>query len=380
MSDKIYLIDTDGDLHPMPETKFDNEDMFQALLEQHPDLLITGGETSRWLLVTREMPVADTESGVNRWSLDHLFLDQNGIPTLVEVKRSTDTRRRREVVGQMLDYAANAVTHWSVDKIIAELEKRCVSDKTTVDDEVRKHLQLPDDDEGEAVKKFWDAVGTNLDAEKLRLLFVADKIPSELQRIIEFLNNQMAPAVVLGIELKLFKTDQFKTLVPRVVGQTEKAKHKKGSVSSGLRKQWDEALFLDELGSTMGSEARVAANDFFIWWKNIFGHLEFGKGANTGSVHLRKTYLGQKVYTLSFCTNGRGDIGIGTFPKDPLTQSILSKYVERVKEIGIDMPSVGEFEFQDYKFKFFHESSRRKQMKDAIEWLFTQLENDKNSD
>jgi hypothetical protein len=33
--------------------------------------------------------------------------DQNAVPTLVEVKRSSDTRIRREVVGQMLDYAAN---------------------------------------------------------------------------------------------------------------------------------------------------------------------------------------------------------------------------------------------------------------------------------
>ena len=31
------------------------------------------------------------------------------MPTLVEVKRSSDTRIRREVVGQMLHYAANAV-------------------------------------------------------------------------------------------------------------------------------------------------------------------------------------------------------------------------------------------------------------------------------
>lgn len=47
-----------------------------------------------------------------RWSLDHLFLDQDGIPTLVEVKRSSDTRIRREVVGQVMDYAANAVAYW----------------------------------------------------------------------------------------------------------------------------------------------------------------------------------------------------------------------------------------------------------------------------
>jgi len=38
-------------------------------------------------------------------------LDQDAIPTIVEVKRSTDTRIRREVVGQMLGYAANAVVY-----------------------------------------------------------------------------------------------------------------------------------------------------------------------------------------------------------------------------------------------------------------------------
>ena len=38
--------------------------------------------------------------------MDHLYIDQNAWPTLVEVKRSKDTRIRREVVGQMMDYAA----------------------------------------------------------------------------------------------------------------------------------------------------------------------------------------------------------------------------------------------------------------------------------
>jgi hypothetical protein len=40
------------------------------------------------------------------------FVDQDAVPTFVEVKRSSDTRLRREVVGQMLDYAANASAHW----------------------------------------------------------------------------------------------------------------------------------------------------------------------------------------------------------------------------------------------------------------------------
>ena len=39
-----------------------------------------------------------------------------------EVKRSTDTRIRREVVGQMLDYAADAVTYWPVTRIRSMFE------------------------------------------------------------------------------------------------------------------------------------------------------------------------------------------------------------------------------------------------------------------
>ncbi len=60
--------------------------------------------------------------------MDHLFLDDEGVPTLDEVKRSGDARVRREVVGQNLDYAANAMLHWSVATIRARFEARCESE------------------------------------------------------------------------------------------------------------------------------------------------------------------------------------------------------------------------------------------------------------
>lgn len=60
------------------------------------------------LLVKREMMVEDPGTAEGRWSLDFLMVDQDGIPTLVECKRFRDTRARREVIGQMFDYAANA--------------------------------------------------------------------------------------------------------------------------------------------------------------------------------------------------------------------------------------------------------------------------------
>ena len=66
----------------------------------------------------------DTKEGPGRWSVDHLFLDQDSVPTLVEVKRSSDTRIRREVVGQLIDYAANAVVYWPVEMLRAASARR----------------------------------------------------------------------------------------------------------------------------------------------------------------------------------------------------------------------------------------------------------------
>jgi hypothetical protein len=59
------------------------------------------------------------------------------------------------------------------------------------------------------------------------MVFVADRIPPELQRIVEFLNEQMDPAEVLAIELRQFLGGGVKTLAPRVLGQTAAAERQK---------------------------------------------------------------------------------------------------------------------------------------------------------
>ena len=61
------------------------------------------------------------------------------------------------------------------------------------------------------------------------MVFVADEIPNELKRIIEFLNEQMDPAEVLAVEIKQYvdADSKIKTLVPRVIGQTSEAQMKK---------------------------------------------------------------------------------------------------------------------------------------------------------
>src|SRR5205807_10097722 len=42
------------------------------------------------LPIWREVSLPSEENGAGRWALDHLFLDSEGVPTLVEVKRSEE--------------------------------------------------------------------------------------------------------------------------------------------------------------------------------------------------------------------------------------------------------------------------------------------------
>lgn len=152
----------------------------QARLADHPELLV-GDAVGRYLLVRREAGVPGEAGGSDRWSVDHLFLDQEGVPTLVETKRSSDTRLRREVVGQGLDYAANAVAYWPPDRVRAEFESSCA--ERGVEATVVLEEFLGEDRDIEA---FWETVRLNFEAKKIRLVFVADVIPPELQRVIEF--------------------------------------------------------------------------------------------------------------------------------------------------------------------------------------------------
>ena len=85
----------------------------------------------------------------------------------------------------MLDYAANIVAHWPGAQLRQLFEDRPRADGASPDEEVIRFLELPElpeDGAAHAVDEFWERASSNLAARKLRLLFVADAIPPELQR------------------------------------------------------------------------------------------------------------------------------------------------------------------------------------------------------
>jgi hypothetical protein len=219
----IYLLQNEDALIAMRSTPSDSERLLQDLLAKYPDLLageqMNGENPHRWLLISREVPVPAEQGAGGRWAADHLFLDQDGVPTIVEVKRCSDSRIRREVVGQTLDYAANAVVYWPVEDIRARYEAASAGSVWAMGEFLGEEVDP---------EEFWQRVKINLQAGRVRMVFVADRIPPELRRIVEFLNLQMDPAEVLAIEVEQFVgSNDLRTLVPRIIGQTAEAQRRK---------------------------------------------------------------------------------------------------------------------------------------------------------
>jgi hypothetical protein len=256
----IYVLRDGGDLTPLGERPYDSEDYLQSLIATHPSLL--AGEQMdpvaprRWLLLSRELGVPEEEGGGNRWALDHLFVDQDAVPTFIEVKRASDTRIRREVVGQMLDYAANGTAYVSVDALRAAFEKRCRAAGVDPEQEIAAIAVDP--------ATFWERMKTNLQAGRIRMVFVADEIPPSLRRIVEFLNEQMNPAEVLAVEIHQFVGDGLRTLVPRLVGQSVAAQQRKGSARAS-KEHWTRDAFLAQLADNVGQGAAEVARNLLAW-------------------------------------------------------------------------------------------------------------------
>ena len=237
----------------MSEEPFALEDTLQELVANHPELLsgeqIAPENPRRWILVKREQGIADTEGGSNRWAVDHLLIDQDSIPTLVEVKRSANSQVRREIVGQMLDYAAHARHTWNAGDIRRDFEASMETAGLDPDTILAELLQSGDEPDAE---EFWQRVETNLRAARLRLLFVADGIPDELTRVVEFLNEQMPSIEVLAVEIKQFRGETGQILAPRVIGRTAAAPPDRVSAA---RSRMTRDEFLSQMPSTPVREA-----------------------------------------------------------------------------------------------------------------------------
>jgi hypothetical protein len=292
----LWVTTSDEVLVPLETEGYAKEGDFQRLLADNPGVLASavdpGGEASQWLLVDRELPIKAQESDAGTWSLDHLFIAADAVPVLVEVKRSSNPAARREVVAQMLDYAASFATDRSAERLRGRFEQRTSRHRGSAGemDAFLTATGLDDED------LLWANVQTNIDAGKVRLLFVADQLSTTLVRVIEYLNAQLRSAEVLGVEVvRHAPTTAGGPVVyqPVVRGRSSPVAQKKAPAQHRSRHEFDAAV-----RTYLGEQVLAAVSSLIEKAEGIGGVVTVGTGEPPGvQIHVH-TSDGGRLLTI----------------------------------------------------------------------------------
>jgi hypothetical protein len=181
---------------------FDDEAALQTLLAESPGL-IPG--------VVSECVVATEVSVPGTGPADLVIVEVDGTITIVECKLASNPEVRREVVGQILAYAAGLTGisfHAFVDLFNA-----------------RSAVLLADLDVAER-EDFERNVELTLRDGRFRLVVAVDRITDELKQIVTYLNQKTSSDVeIIALELDYVRDGDIEALIPQVYG-TESAQVK----------------------------------------------------------------------------------------------------------------------------------------------------------
>ena len=337
----VYVLQNDGGTVPMNRIWCKDEDReLQQILEKNPDLLpgdqINPDDPRSWLLIKREMPVQDPSTGSDRWSVDFFFVDQDAVPTFVECKRFHDTRARREVVGQVLEYAANGHYYWTRDTIRGFAAKSA-QDKGTTLEEALRTLRGDDDNDVEA---FLEQVEGNLREGQVRIVFFLEDSPFELRSVVDFLNKQMERSEVLLVEARQYEREGLKVVVPVLFGYTEEARmvKKPPRPPPPGRRKWDEVSFFEELRANVDGGSVEAVRRLYDHCESLGCVMSWGTAKRRGSFNVKCLSMCPRSF-LTICTDGQLRFNFGWLTESEQAEQLREQLKPVASDVvGISLP------------------------------------------
>ncbi len=183
---------------------FQDEATLQNLIEQHPEMLPLSGKPAL-IILGREVPLGSGYA-------DLIGLEATGQVVIIEIKLAKNPDARRAVVAQILAYAAclHGTTREQFENLVSEnLRNR---DHESLIDAVRS-LQ----EETSEAKEFLEALDSHLQQGRFRLVFVLDDVPTELSRLVAYLEHVTDKLVIDLVAINSFNIHNTPLLVPQRV-------------------------------------------------------------------------------------------------------------------------------------------------------------------
>ncbi len=273
------LVQDSGGVRALEEG-FASEEELQTFLKENADLM----PLEEIELGTPPLLCIGCEVGVASGAQDILYIDQNGLLTVVETKLRKNPEARREVVGQILEYAAQ-MSSWNAADVERQAQrffagKNCPESYrgVTLETALQGFLQGHQMVQQFSYEEFLQLVQTNIDRGHFRLVIAIDEPPDPLLLTVEFVNRFSERFEMYLIQLKRFR-DNAKNqniFVPALFGRVASVQKKR---AQGV--PWDRDRFLAQVDVKAPQRKSVLMD--LIAFAELEHSVAWGRGASIGS-------------------------------------------------------------------------------------------------
>lgn len=334
---KILIQDKDG-VRKLEEG-YASERELQVFLRDHSDLI----PVDEIELGTPPLLCIGWEVGVASGTEDLLYVDETGLLTIVETKLRRNPEARREVVGQVLEYAAQACS-WSPQDVELRAQKFFSSQDCpqecrgqTLEQALRYFLQRTESPAAETFvhDDFLNLVSSNLERGHIRLVIAIDEPPEPLLRIVEFVNRFSERFEMYLIQLKRFHdiTSGENIFVPALFGRVATTRP-----TERTRTLWDESRFLEQLTAHNEAQTVERMTEAYRRFQEWADEGLWGSGKTYGSFNLVVRVGAVRVNLATITT--RGDLGVNFgWMQSKIPEELIGSLVKELGAIdGLTLP------------------------------------------
>ncbi len=185
---------------------FPDEAALHKLVEQAPQILPLAG-SPRLAILGREVSLGDGY-------VDLLAVEETGRLAIIEIKLASNAEARRAVVSQVLAYAAflHRIDRTHLEQSILDRHLRERNYQTLLDAATENnHTGTLD------VEAFLSGLGESLAEGRFRLVLVLDAAPSELVRLVGYLQTITDKLLIDLITVSAYEVGESRILVPQRV-------------------------------------------------------------------------------------------------------------------------------------------------------------------
>ena len=262
---------------------FRDEATLHSLIEENPQFLPLAGAP--------RLATLASEVQLGTGYADILAFEPSGRPAVVEVKLASNPQARREIVSQVLAYAAFLQGH-SVKTLEQGPLRRSLQDSGH--GSILEAVKAQDQEGAVDDESFETSLQNFLDRGSFRLVLVLDEVPAELERVVAYLDSvTIAELTIDLIVLKVYRVNGAQVALPHRISPQIDMSVKKvnlASTGSGASKGIlsDGADTFKASVESIGGEARATFDALISWTERL---------ASLPNVRLF-TYQGARGYTL----------------------------------------------------------------------------------